>query len=159
MKNKLIAFIVFLVISVITLLVSGYMGNTKSVDLSDFEIDNMKINSQFEPSGFKQNHNIQIDNYKFFYNEKHPNFFVKVDKHTKRIKGMILINDKSVKTNKNFKIGDSVDDVIDELGSNYQMSKTKHQYKTLTYTDKEHHLRLKILYQNDEIRRIEYFKW
>lgn len=159
MRNKLVAMTVFIVISVVTLLISGYINNTKSVDLSELKIDNLKVNEKFNEKGFKVNHEIQVDRYKFYYNEKHPDFMVKVNKKSHRIKGIMLIKDNKIGTNQNFTVGDSIDDVIQALGSGYQLSKGKNDYKTLTYSDKDNHLNLKVLYQNDEIRRIEFYKW
>ena len=71
---------------------------------------------------------------------------------------MVVIKDSSIKTNMDFQVGASVDDAIQALGNGYQLTEGKNGYKTLNYVDKTHHLKLKILYQNDEIRRIEYFK-
>ncbi|ANZ32945.1 hypothetical protein [Staphylococcus carnosus] len=159
MRNRLVAIIVFTIMSVVVLLISGYINNTKSVNLSELKINNMQVNEKFNEKGFKVNHEIQIDRYKFYYNEKHPDLIVKVDKKSHKIKGIMLIKDSKIKTNKNFMVGDSIDDAIQALGSSYQMSKGKHGYKTLTYSDKEDHLSLKLLYQDDEIRRIEFYKW
>ncbi|MDY5060120.1 hypothetical protein [Staphylococcus simulans] len=158
LKYKLVAVLMFSTISVITLLISGYMSSTKSVDLSEMTINNMKMNQSFNPTGFNENHNIQVDRYAFYYNDKHPNFVVKVDKANHKIKGMVVINDKNIETNMGFKVGDDITDVIQVLGSNYQLTEGKKGYKTLNYVDKEHHLKLKVLYQDDEIKRIEYFK-
>ncbi|AMY06714.1 hypothetical protein CD149_06920 [Staphylococcus condimenti] len=159
MRNRLVAIIVFTIMSVVVLVISGYINNTKSVDLSELKINNMKVNEKFNEKGFKINHEIQIDRYRFYYNEKHPNLMVKIDKKSHRIKGIMLIKDSKIGTNKNFTVGDSIDDAIQALGSSYQLSKGKNGYKTLTYSDKGDHLSLKILYQDDEIRRIEFFKW
>lgn len=148
----------FSMISVITLLISGYMNNTKSVDLSELTINNMKMNQSFNPAGFSENHNIQVDRFVFYYDDKHPNFVLKVDKAHHKIKGMVVINDKNIKTNMGFKVGDDITDVIQTLGSSYQLTEGKNGYKTLNYVDKEHKLKLKVLYQDDEIKRIEYFK-
>ncbi|WP_232168025.1 hypothetical protein [Staphylococcus simulans] len=158
LKYKLVAFTVFSILSVITLLISGYISSTKSVDLSEFTINDMKPNQTFNPSGFKENRNIQLERYRFYYNEKHPDFIVKVNKHKKAISGMVVIKDSSIKTNMDFQVGASVDDAIQALGNGYQLTEGKNGYKTLNFVDKTHHLKLKILYQNDEIRRIEYFK-
>ena len=65
MRNKLVAITVFIVISVVTLLISGYINNTKSVDLSELKIDNLKMNEKFNEKGFKVNHEIQVDRYNF----------------------------------------------------------------------------------------------
>lgn len=158
MKYKLVAVLMFSMISVITLLISGYMSSTKSVDLSEMTLNNMKMNQSFNSTGFNENHNIQVDRFVFYYNAKHPNFVVKVDKAHHKIKGMVVINDKHIETNMGFKVGDDITDVIQALGSNYQLTKGKKGYKTLNYVDKEHKLKLKVLYQDDEIKRIEYFK-
>ena len=62
-----------------------------------------------------------------------------------------------MKTNFGVKIGSSVDDVIDELGDNYKKNNVGKHYKSVTYVDREHKMKLNILYRNDEIKRIEFF--
>lgn len=58
---------------------------------------------------------IKLDRFKFYNDEKHKDLTVKVKNKKHIVKGIVLIKDKSVKTNFGVRIGDSIDEVINEL--------------------------------------------
>ena len=67
-----------------------------------------------------------------------------------------MINDHDVTTNFGVKIGDSVDHAINYLGDNYRKDKVGKGYDALIYVDKEHHMKLSILYKDNVVKRIEF---
>ncbi|RIO62582.1 hypothetical protein BUZ35_12000, partial [Staphylococcus haemolyticus] len=73
------------------------------------------------------------------------------------VKGIVLINDHDVTTNFGVKIGDRVDHAINYLGDNYRKDKVGKGYDALIYVDKEHHMKLSILYKDNVVKRIEFF--
>lgn len=67
-----------------------------------------------------------------------------------------MINDHDVTTNFGVKIGDRVDHAINYLGDNYRKDKVGKGYDALIYVDKEHHMKLSILYKDNVVKRINF---
>ncbi|PTI17015.1 hypothetical protein BU082_12775, partial [Staphylococcus warneri] len=82
---------------------------------------------------------------------------VKVHKKKHVVKGIVLVKDKEIHTNFGVRIGSHIDEVINDLGSNYQKSKIGKNYQSITYRDRGHHMKLSILYKDDIVKRIEFF--
>ncbi|MCC3665349.1 hypothetical protein LLE80_11060, partial [Staphylococcus haemolyticus] len=89
--------------------------------------------------------------------KKHKDLTVKVKNKHQTVKGIVLINDHDVTTNFGVKIGDRVDHAINYLGDNYRKDKVGKGYDALIYVDKEHHMKLSILYKDNVVKRIEFF--
>ena len=73
------------------------------------------------------------------------------------MKRLIIVKDTFVNTNFDVHIGDQIDAVIDNLGYNYDKDKVGKGYDALVYLDKDHHMKLSILYKDNIVKRIEFF--
>ena len=100
---------------------------------------------------------MKLDRYVFYNHNKYKNLTIKVKKKHHKIKGIILVKDTFVNTNFDVHIGDPIDAVIDNLGYNYDKDKVGKGYDVLVYLDKDHHMKLSILYKDNIVKRIEFF--
>ena len=155
-QNRWVISILFIVISLLVVLGLTIYKNEKTVDLSDVEINHLKLNETFDNSEYSLNKHVKLDRYVFIiiinikFNNKSQ------EKHHK-IKGIILVKDTFVNTNFDVHIGDQIDAVIDNLGYNYDKDKVGKGYDALVYLDKDHHMKLSILYKDNIVKRIEFF--
>ena len=133
-----------------------YYKSIKTVDLSNYTINNISLNEHFKEKGYVLNKKVKLDRFKFYNDENHKDLTVKV-KIKPYYKGIVLVKDKNVKTNFGIKIGDSIDEVIDELGDSYKRNIAGKHYKSITYIDREHKMKLSILYKDEVVKRIEFF--
>ena len=85
------------------------------MDLSELKINDLQLNQQFNNSDYQLNHKIKLDRYRFTH-KKYKNLIVKVQKHSNKIKGIVLINHSNITTNFGVQIGDSIDQAIMNLG-------------------------------------------
>ena len=156
-QNRWVISTLFLIAAIVLLVGIIYYKSIKTVDLSNYTVNNIGLNDQFKEKGYIVNKRIKIDRFKFYNDKNHKDLTIKVRNKNQVVKGIVLVKDKQVKTNFGVKIGSSVDDVIDELGDNYKKNNVGKHYKSVTYVDREHKMKLNILYRNDEIKRIEFF--
>ncbi len=156
-QNRWVISTLFLIAAIVLLVGIIYYKSIKTVDLSNYTVNNIGLNDQFKEKGYIVNKRIKIDRFKFYNDKNHKDLTLKVRNKNQVVKGIVLVKDKQVKTNFGVKIGSSVDDVIDELGDNYKKNNVGKHYKSVTYVDREHKMKLNILYRNDEIKRIEFF--
>lgn len=156
-QNRWVISTLFLIAAIVLLVGIIYYKSIKTVDLSSYTVNNIGLNDQFKEKGYIVNKRIKIDRFKFYNDKNHKDLTIKVRNKNQVVKGIVLVKDKQVKTNFGVKIGSSVDDVIDELGDNYKKNNVGKHYKSVTYVDREHKMKLNILYRNDEIKRIEFF--
>ena len=112
--------------------------NEKTINLTEVKINDIQLNEPFN-------------------DKKHKDLTVKVKNKHQTVKGIVLINDHDVTTNFGVKIGDRVDHAINYLGDNYRKDKVGKGYDALIYVDKEHHMKLSILYKDNVVKRIEFF--
>lgn len=156
-QNRWVISTLFLIAAIVLLVGIIYYKSIKTVDLSNYTVNNIGLNDQFKEKGYIVNKRIKIDRFKFYNDKNHKDLTLKVRNKNQVVKGIVLVKDKQVKTNFGVKIGSSVDDVIDELGDNYKKNNVGKHYKSVTYVDREHKMKLNILYRNDEVKRIEFF--
>ena len=156
-QNRWVISTLFLIAAIVLLVGIIYYKSIKTVDLSNYTVNNIGLNDQFKEKGYIVNKRIKIDRFKFYNDKNHKDLTLKVRNKNQVVKGIVLVKDKQVKTNFGVKIGSSVDDVIDELGDNYKKNNVGKHYKSVTYVDCEHKMKLNILYRNDEVKRIEFF--
>ena len=142
-QNRWVISILFIVISLLVVLGLTIYKNEKTVDLSDVE--------------YSLNKHVKLDRYVFYNHNKYKNLTIKVKKKHHKIKGIILVKDTFVNTNFDVHIGDQIDAVIDNLGYNYDKDKVGKGYDALVYLDKDHHMKLSILYKDNIVKRIEFF--
>lgn len=131
--------------------------NEKTINLTEVKINDIQLNEPFNENDYEINHHIKLDRYKFYNDKKHKDLIVKVKNKHQTEKGIVLINDHDVTTNFGVKIGDRVDHAINYLGDNYRKDKVGKGYDALIYVDKEHHMKLSILYKDNVVKRIEFF--
>ena len=147
-QNRWVISTLFLIGAIILLFGIMYYRSIKTVDLSNYTVNDIGLNDHFNQKGYIINKKIKLDRFKFYNDEKHKDLTVK---------GIVLIKDKSVKTNFGVRIGDSIDDAIDELGDSYKRHMVGKHYKSITYTDRQNKMKLNILYKDDIVKRIEFF--
>ena len=131
--------------------------NEKTINLTEVKINDIQLNEPFNENDYEINHHIKLDRYKFYNDKKHKDLTVKVKNKHQTVKGIVLISDHDVTTNFGVKIGDRVDHAINYLGDNYRKDKVGKGYDALIYVDKEHHMKLSILYKDNVVKRIEFF--
>lgn len=156
-QNRWIISTLFLILAIILLIGLSFYKNIKTVDLSSASINGIHLNEQFHKKEFNVNKNIKVDRYTFYSHKKHDDLTVKVHKKKHVVKGIVLVKDKEIDTNFGVRIGSHIDEVINNLGSNYQKNKIGKNYQSMTYRDREHHMKLNILYKDDIVKRIEFF--
>lgn len=156
-QNRWVISFLFIVISLLVVLGLTIYKNEKTVDLSDVEINHLKLNETFDNSEYSLNKHVKLDRYVFYNHNKYKNLTIKVKKKHHKIKGIILVKDTFVNTNFDVHIGDQIDAVIDKLGYNYDKDKVGKGYDALVYLDKDHHMKLTILYKDNIVKRIEFF--
>lgn len=156
-QNRWIISFLFIVSSLLVVLGLTIYKNEKTVDLSDVEINHLKLNETFDNSEYNLNKHVKLDRYIFYNHNKYKNLTIKVKKKHHKIKGIILVKDTFVNTNFDIHIGDQIDVVIDNLGDNYDKDKVGKGYDALVYLDKDHHMKLSILYKDNIVKRIEFF--
>lgn len=156
-ENRWIVFLIFLISSIIVLISLNVYKNEKSVDLSELKINDLQLSQQFNNSDYQLNHKIKLDRYRFYTHKKYKNLIVKVQKHSNKIKGIVLINHSNITTNFGVQIGDSIDQAIMNLGESYKKTHQGKKYKSITYFDKQNHMKLSILYKDNSVKRLEFF--
>ncbi len=156
-QNRWVIFIIFTIIALIVVTCLTIYKNQKTIDLTEVKINGIQMNQQFNDDNYEINRNIKLDRYKFYNDKNHKNLTVKVKNKHKKVKGIVLINDQDVTTNFGIKIGDNVDHAINYLGENYRKDKVGRGYDALIYVDKDHHMKLSILYKDNVVKRIEFF--
>nr|WP_211182581.1 hypothetical protein [Staphylococcus capitis] len=156
-QNRWVISTLFLIGAIILLFGIMYYRSIKTVDLSNYTVNDIGLNDRFNQKGYVINKKIKLDRFKFYNDEKHKDLTVKVKNKKHIVKGIVLIKDKSVKTNFGVRIGDSIDDVINELGDSYKRHMVGKHYKSITYTDRQNKMKLNILYKDDIVKRIEFF--
>ena len=156
-QNRWVISTLFLIGAIILLFGIMYYKSIKTVDLSNYTINNISLNEHFKEKGYVLNKKVKLDRFKFYNDENHKDLTVKVKNKNHTIKGIVLVKDKNVKTNFGIKIGDSIDEVIDELGDSYKRNIAGKHYKSITYRDREHKMKLSILYKDEVVKRIEFF--
>ncbi|UDI79269.1 hypothetical protein HYI43_04835 [Staphylococcus taiwanensis] len=156
-QNRWVIFAIFTIIAFVVVTSLTIYKNEKTIDLTDVKINNLQMNEQFNKEGYKINKHIKVDRYKFYNHKKHPNLTVKVKNKREKVKGIVLVNDNKVSTNFGVKIGDRVENAINDLGDNYRKDRVGKGYDALIYIDKAHHMKLSILYKDNIVKRIEFF--
>ncbi|PZI18005.1 hypothetical protein C7Q93_12540, partial [Staphylococcus aureus] len=71
-----------------------------------------------------------------------------------RRKGQMWIRDC---TNFDGGIGSPINNAIENLGFGYKRTKVGNDFSSVKYIDRDNHLKLNLLYQDLEIKRIEFF--
>ena len=137
-QNRWIIFSIFTIIAFIVVTCLTIYKNEKTINLTEVKINDIQLNEPFN-------------------DKKHKDLTVKVKNKHQTVKGIVLINDHDVTTNFGVKIGDRVDHAINYLGDNYRKDKVGKGYDALIYVDKEHHMKLSILYKDNVVKRIEFF--
>ena len=155
-QNRWIIFSIFTIIAFIVVTCLTIYKNEKTINLTEVKINDIQLNEPFNENDYEINHHIKLDRYKFYNDKKHKDLTVKVKNKHQTVKGIVLINDHDV-TNFGVKIGDRVDHAINYLGDNYRKDKVGKGYDALIYVDKEHHMKLSILYKDNVVKRIEFF--
>ncbi|MCE4992716.1 hypothetical protein [Staphylococcus haemolyticus] len=156
-QNRWIIFSIFTIIAFIVVTCLTIYKNEKTINLTEVKINDIQLNEPFNENDYEINHHIKLDRYKFYNDKKHKDLIVKVKNKHQTEKGIVLINDHDVTTNFGVKIGDRVDHAINYLGDNYRKDKVGKGYDALIYVDKEHHMKLSILYKDNVVKRIEFF--
>ncbi|MFU0769208.1 hypothetical protein [Staphylococcus pasteuri] len=156
-QNRWIITVLFLILSILLLIGISIYNNIKTVDLSNTSINGLHLNDQFHKKNYKVNKNIKVDRYTFYNHKEHNDLTLKVHKKKNIVKGIVLVKDKDVPTNFDVKIGSHIDQAINSLGSNYQKNKIGKNYQSITYRDRDNHMKLNILYKDDIVKRIEFF--
>lgn len=156
-QNRWVISILFLIGAIILLFGITYYRSIKTVDLSNYTVNEISLNDHFNQKGYIVNKKVKLDRYKFYNDENHNNLTVKVKNKHHIVKGIVLVKDKSVKTNFGVSIGDSIDNAIDELGNSYQRNIVGKHYKSITYIDRQHKMKMNILYKENTVKRIEFF--
>lgn len=156
-QNRWIIFSIFTIIAFIVVTCLTIYKNEKTINLTEVKINDIQLNEPFNEIDYEINHHIKLDRYKFYNDKKHKDLIVKVKNKHQTVKGIVLINDHDVTTNFGVKIGDRVDHAINYLGDNYRKDKVGKGYDALIYVDKEHHMKLSILYKDNVVKRIEFF--
>lgn len=140
-QNRWVVFILFLICSFGVLIGLYQYRHTKTVDLSNLEINDIKLNEKFDKKGYEVNKKIKFDRFKF-YNS---------------VKGIILVRDEKIHTNFDGGIGSPINNAIENLGFGYKRTKVGNDFSSVKYIDRDNHLKLNLLYQDLEIKRIEFF--
>lgn len=156
-QNRWIIFSIFTIIAFIVVTCLTIYKNEKTINLTEVKINDIQLNEPFNENDYEINHHIKLYRYKFYNDKKHKDLTVKVKNKHQTVKGIVLINDHYVTTNFGVKIGDRVDHAINYLGDNYRKDKVGKGYDALIYVDKEHHMKLSILYKDNVVKRIEFF--
>ncbi|MGX0195427.1 hypothetical protein [Staphylococcus haemolyticus] len=156
-QNRWIIFSIFTIIAFIVVTCLTIYKNEKTIDLTEVKINDIQLNEPFNENDYEINHHIKLDRYKFYNDKNHKDLTVKVKNKHQTVKGIVLINDYDVTINFGVKIGDRVNHAINYLGDNYSKDKVGKGYDALIYVDKEHHMKLSILYKDNVVKRIEFF--
>ncbi|MBO0927964.1 hypothetical protein J2P86_11660 [Staphylococcus sp. 30400_3112M30941] len=156
-QNRWVVFALFLICSIGVLIGLYQYRHTKTVDLSAVEINDIKLNEKFNSKGYEVNKKIKFDRFKFYNSKAHPDFTVKVREKDNVVKGIILVKDEKVSTNFDGSIDSPINDAIDNLGFGYKKSNVGNGFQSVKYIDRDHHLKLNLLYRDQEIKRIEFF--
>ncbi|HCI7391907.1 TPA: hypothetical protein NPW50_001935 [Staphylococcus aureus] len=143
-QNRWVVFILFLICSFGVLIGLYQYRHTKTVDLSNLEINDIKLNEKF-------------DRFKFYNSKAHPDLTVKVREKDNIVKGIILVRDEKIHTNFDGGIGSPINNAIENLGFGYKRTKVGNDFSSVKYIDRDNHLKLNLLYQDLEIKRIEFF--
>ncbi len=69
------------------------------MDLSNLEINDIKLNEKFDKKGYEVNKKIKFDRFKFYNSKAHPDLTVKVREKDNIVKGIILVRDEKIHTN------------------------------------------------------------
>lgn len=77
-QNRWVVFILFLICSFGVLIGLYQYRHTKTVDLSNLEINDIKLNEKFDKKGYEVNKKIKFDRFKFYNSKAHPDLTVKV---------------------------------------------------------------------------------
>ena len=145
-QNRWVVFILFLICSFGVLIGLYQYRHTKTVDLSNLEI-----------KGYEVNKKIKFDRFKFYNSKAHPDLTVKVRAKDNIVKGIILVRDEKIHTNFDGGIGSPINNAIENLGFGYKRTKVGNDFSSVKYIDRDNHLKLNLLYQDLEIKRIEFF--
>nr|WP_242685724.1 hypothetical protein [Staphylococcus simiae] len=156
-QNRWIVFGLFLICAILVVIGLQQYRQTKTVDLSDTTINNIQLNQTFNDKGYEINKKIKMERFKFYSDKEHPNLTVKVRQKDNVVKGIMLVKDSTVNTSFDGNIGESIDDVINQLGFNYKKNIIGKKYESIKYLDRDHHMKLNLLCENREIKRIEFF--
>ncbi|HCZ1159700.1 TPA: hypothetical protein O2L50_002146 [Staphylococcus aureus] len=156
-QNRWVVFILFLICSFGVLIGLYQYRHTKTVDLSNLEINDIKLNEKFDKKGYEVNEKIKFDRFKFYNSKAHPDLTVKVREKDNIVKGIILVRDEKIHTNFDGGIGSPINNAIENLGFGYKRTKVGNDFSSVKYIDRDNHLKLNLLYQDLEIKRIEFF--
>ena len=72
-QNRWVISILFIVISLLVVLGLTIYKNEKTVDLSDVEINHLKLNETFDNSEYSLNKHVKLDRYVFYNHNKYKN--------------------------------------------------------------------------------------
>ncbi len=133
------------------------ISSYETVDLSNLEINDIKLNEKFDKKGYEVNKKIKFDRFKFYNSKAHPDLTVKVREKDNIVKGIILVRDEKIHTNFDGGIGSPINNAIENLGFGYKRTKVGNDFSSVKYIDRDNHLKLNLLYQDLEIKRIEFF--
>ena len=97
-QNRWVVFILFLICSFGVLIGLYQYRHTKTVDLSNLEINDIKLNDKFDKKAMKSI-KIKFDRFKFYNSKAHPDLTVKVREKDNIVKGIILVRDEKIHTN------------------------------------------------------------
>ncbi|HCT6739865.1 TPA: hypothetical protein OT588_002827, partial [Staphylococcus aureus] len=114
-------------------------------------------NEKFDKKGYEVNKKIKFDRFKFYNSKAHPDLTVKVREKDNIVKGIILVRDEKIHTNFDGGIGSPINNAIENLGFGYKRTKVGNDFSSVKYIDRDNHLKLNLLYQDLEIKRIEFF--
>lgn len=156
-QNRWVVFGLFLICTILIVIGLQQYRQTKTVDLSEEKINNLQLNQKFNNKGYEINKKIKMEHFKFYSDKQHPNLTVKVRTKDNIVKGIMLVKDDDVDTSFDGNIGGTIDDVINQLGFGYKKNNIGKRYESIKYIDREHHMKLNLLFENREIKRIEFF--
>lgn len=156
-QSRRVVFILFLICPFSILIGLYQYRHMKTVDLSSLEIDDIKLNEKFDKKGYEVNRKIKFDRFKFYNSKAHPDLTIKVREKDNIVKGIILVKDEKIYTSFGGGIGSSINSAIEDLGFRYKRTKVSNDFPSVKYIDRDNHLKLNLLYQDLEVKRIGSF--
>ncbi|MGV1143982.1 hypothetical protein ACV56Z_16320 [Staphylococcus aureus] len=133
-QNRWVVFILFLICSFGVLIGLYQYRHTKTVDLSNLEINDIKLNEKFDKKGYEVNKKIKFDRFKFYNSKAHPDLTVKVREKDNIVKGIILVRDERyTRILMGGMFGSPINNAIENLGFGYKRTKVGNDFSSVVY--------------------------
>ena len=93
-QNRWVISTLFLIGAIILLFGIMYYRSIKTVDLSNYTVNDIGLNDHFNQKGYIINKKIKLDRFKFYNDEKHKDLTVKVKNKKQNVPALPLIRQK-----------------------------------------------------------------